>query len=41
VTPTLKSLIVNAVISAAVGFIIRKALEILEKDMAELREDEE
>jgi hypothetical protein len=40
-TPTLKRLIVDAVVSAAVGFVIRKAFEILEKDMAELSRDAE
>lgn len=35
----IRTLIIDAVISAAVAFIIRKAFEILEEDMAEMRED--
>lgn len=38
-TPTIKRLIIDAVVSAAISFIIRKAFEILEADMKELRED--
>jgi hypothetical protein len=38
-TPTIKRLIIDAIVSAAVAFVIRKAFEILEADMKELRED--
>jgi hypothetical protein len=40
-TPTLRKLIVDAVVSAAINFIIRKAFEILESDMKALSEETE
>ncbi len=35
----IKRLIIDAVVSAAVAFIVRKVFEMIEEDMAEMRED--